>query len=595
MFTNRNFDNVIPYKRWSTLEQGHSDRSSLERQTAITHGFCAEMGWTVTHPDEIDAGKSAFTGANLTKGRLGKLTTNLLCGAIEPRETVIVVEALDRLSRQSPTTMFGWIVPLLTAGVTFAVVNTRQIITEASFANDAGNFMMTMMSAFGSHQFGATQRSRGNGSWNKRRDAAREGRNISRHRTRGWLEWNPMTKTYGEIPARVWLVREAFRLNVHELIGKGLIARLFNEKAAAGDARYAAFSSSKKQPAFWTATAIGRLLHDPAVTGLLQYHNNPRGADRKVPVGDPVKVYPEIISQELFARANEGRQVEQLRYAQKGKAVSNMFGPLAQCAQCGGTMQPLGSSTWRTNKDGSKSQHYFLYCQTAKLTKGAKCENQRGWTYSKIEQPIMDNLLRLAIDDQHFRADDTEAAQAQGEVIRLRRQMDDQTKRARVMLATIGEDAMDYEIDAYESAKRNIRVTKEALDAASETLAAVSGQVSPAEHIVRVSELRDRMFSDDPDQRYQARLLAKSALKGLIDSMTFYHGPDPWGGAPGLVWVELIHGVGNLFIRPDGSVDYVESGDTRTNSSKVALASAQKNRGTDEAERVEAFVRRRSA
>lgn len=590
MNINRNFKNVIPYRRWSTLEQGNSDKSSDDRQIANTHAFCREQGWTVTHFDAVDAGKSAYTGANLTKGILGKLTTQLLTGALDPHETVIVVEELDRLSRQPPGRMTAWMQPLLMAGVTFAVSNTRQIVTEASM-NDFGQFVSLMSQAFSGYEFSRRQQNRGNGAWNKRRDAAREGRNIARHRARGWLVWDEATKTYREIDDRVWLVGEAFRLHVEERKGKGEIAKLFNLLAVT-DERYRAFSSSKVQPKLWTATAIGRILHDPAVTGFIQYHNNPRGADKKVPVGDPVKVYPEIISPELFARANEKRHVEQLRHKGRGTNISNLLGPIARCSECGGTMQPLGSSRWRVAKDGTRSQHYYLYCQTNKMSRGEACTNARGWPYASIETPILDKLLRLAIDDQHFRTADGEVARLEGNVVRLQRQLEDQQKRAKVMLATIGEDAMDFEREAYETAKRNIRLTMEGLATAQAELGDAKGQVSPAEHIVRVAEVRERMDSDNADERYTARLLTKTALRGIIDEITFFHGADPWGGPEGLVWVELLHGIGNLMIWPGREPVFTESGDMRENEAKSALNDARGN--VDQIDRIQAYMRRRA-
>lgn len=542
---NRTFKHIITYRRWSTLEQGNKDRSSDDRQIANTNAFLRELGWTFTET-HVDAGRSAFTGANLTKGELGKLTTRLLTGALDPSETLIVVEELDRLSRQPPGTMTAWMQPLLMAGVTFAVTNTRTIVDEAKM-NDFGSFVALMSQAFSAYEFSRKQRDRGNGSWSKRRKAAGEGRNIARHRCRGWLKWDSALNNYVELPDRAWLVREMFRLRLEKRMGKGDLAKLFNSLAGADD-RYRAFSSSRVQPKHWTASAIARIIHDPAVTGFIQYYNNPRGAEQRIAVGDPVKVYPEIVSQETFALANENRLTNQLKAKGRGRSVSNILGPLARCGACGGTMQPLGSSRFRINKDGSRSQHYFLYCQIAKMTKGVDCSNQRGWTYSRIEAPILDRLLTLALDDLHFQADTSEAARLEGTVVRLQRKLSDQQSSAKRMFVAMGEqDAEDYEIAAYEDAKRAIRDTKAELDKAQKELADAKGQVSPAEHVVRVHEVRQRMESDDPDARYIARLTVKSALVGIVDSIVF----NPRDGSAS---VTLVAGLGLMIIHDDGNV-----------------------------------------
>jgi len=73
--------------------------------------------------------------------------------------------------------------PLLAAGLTIAVANTRMLITEHTM-NDFGTFLAIMSQAFSAYEFSRKQSDRGNGAWTKRRRAAAEGRTISRHRAK---------------------------------------------------------------------------------------------------------------------------------------------------------------------------------------------------------------------------------------------------------------------------------------------------------------------------------------------------------------------------------------------------------------------------
>lgn len=138
------------------------------------------------------------------------------------------------------------------------------------------------------------------------------------------MKWDEEKKCYIGIPRCVALVEEAHYLRRVHKLGKGHIAKLFNERMAT-DATYRPFSSSKKQPVRWTETAVGRILTDSAVTGFIQYHKHPRGADQRIPIGEPVKVYPQIVTPEEFALANEHRATEQMRYQGKGLQVSNLL------------------------------------------------------------------------------------------------------------------------------------------------------------------------------------------------------------------------------------------------------------------------------
>ncbi|RDE06807.1 recombinase family protein [Sphingomonas aracearum] len=560
---------AIAVLRWSTLEQGNSDRSSEVRQDANISRMAALHGWPIVER-HVDAGRSAFTGENLTKGKLGELTRRFHTGALDPASHVIVVEELDRLSRQSPGVMTAWLTPLLNLGLTIAIANTGQILTRSVMETDFGGFVTMMSSAFSNYEFSRKQRERGNASWNKRREAAASGKNLSRHRARGWLQWDAEKKDYIPIPDRVWLVKDMFRLRLARQ-GKAMIAKDFNEKAKTNPI-YRPWSTSKTPPKAWTASAIARIVQDRAVTGYVQYHRNPRGAEKKVPIGDPIKVYPPVIDEETWARANDMRLTNQLKTQGRGRAVSNLLGPLAKCRSCGGTMQPLGSARTRINKDGSKSQHYFLYCNTAKMTKGVGCTNQRGWTYSKVEQPILDRLLSLAIDDQHFRADDDTTARLEGDVVRLQRMVTDKQASKKRLLVLIADGEDEEAHDAYAAADAALKRVKADLTKAQEALAEAKGAVTPGEHVVRVAEVREKMESDDVDERFEARSLVKAAFQDVIDRIVF----DPKNG---MVIVSLVQGLGAMHILADGSVGYLD------------LVRGGKDYGQDET--VEGFLRRR--
>ncbi len=235
-------------------------------------------------------------------------------------------------------------------------------------------------------------------------------------------------------------------------------------------------------------------------------------------------------------------------------------------------MQPLGSSRIRVNKDGSTSQHYPIYCLTAKMTKGADCSNQRGWPYRSIETPLIDRLLSLAIDDQHFRSDDDTTARLEGDVVRLQRQVTDRqaSKKRLLVLISDGEDEEAHE--AYAAADAFLKRAKADLAAAQEALAEAKGRVSPGEHVMRVAEVRAKLNSEDEDERYQMRSLVKAALQNVIDRIVF----DPKSG---MVTVSLVQGLGAMHILADGRVGYLD------------LVRGGRDYGQDEM--TEGFLRRR--
>lgn len=537
---------AIGYLRWSTLEQGNSDKSSEVRQRDVIEAFAKERGWAISEM-LVDSGKSAFTGANLKTGELGVFEKRVRSGAIDAAKTVLVVEELDRLSRRPPGEMTSWMMPLLIDGLTIAVAKTGQIITGKSVNNDFGSFVSLMSAAFSAYEFSRKQSDRGNGGWEKRRRTfIEEGRAISRHRCRKWLRWDASTNEFVKIPERVAVIEEMFRLRLAGW-GKSGIAKRMNELAAT-DPDYAPWQSVKKAPKIWTVSAIARIVQDPAVTGYIQFCRQPRGADKRTPIGEPVRVYPPVIDEETFARANEERLVQQLRYQGRGRAVANLFGPLARCKECGGVMQPLGSSRYKINKDGSRSQYYPFYCAQAKMSKGTACSNQVGFPYSKVEGPVMEQLLPLALDDRYFRANDDAVVALEGQAAILRRRIQQQTAQGQRLLGLVqdvdGEDD-DLAISAYHDARAKLKALKSELGELEKTLGEARGKTSPKGHVVRVADVRARMDDEDEELRYDARTTAKMALKGLIEKMVF----DP---STKSVAIHLRFGLGIMIIRADG-------------------------------------------
>ena len=492
---------AVAYLRWSTLEQGNNDKSSEERQRLAVAAFIERHGWT-GDTVLIDSGKSAYTGANLTKGELGRFSKRVASGAIDARTTVLVVEELDRLSRRPPGEMTAWMMPLLMQGLTIAIASTGQIITADKVNNDFGSFVTLMSQGFSGFEFSRKQSSRGNGSWEKRRRVfIEEGKAIARHRGRKWLEWNAGTKEFLPIPDRVALVEEMFRLRLKGW-GKASIAKSLNERGVTP------WQSIEKAPTQWTTSAIARIVQDPAVTGYIQFHRNPRGAEKKTPIGEPVRVYPAVIDAETFARANDERLVQQLKTQGRGRSVSNLFGPLARCGDCGGVMQPLGSSRIRVNKNGTTSQHYPIYCQAAKMTKGAQCANQRGWPYRAIETPVLDILLPKALDDQFFRAGDDDVVRLEGQAAIMRRLIADQTKSAQRCLALVRDgdgDEDELALAAYDEARTRLKATKAGLDALMVEMTAAHGRTTPSGHVMRVSDVRAQMTDSDDETRFRLR------------------------------------------------------------------------------------------
>jgi DNA invertase Pin-like site-specific DNA recombinase len=96
-------------------------------------------------PDDkvyIDRGRSAFKGVHRDKGNFGVFLQALQEGCI-PKGAVLVVEALDRLSRQEPVESMNLAKQIMDAGISIGVVSLGSIFTREDMSGDRYHTLST--------------------------------------------------------------------------------------------------------------------------------------------------------------------------------------------------------------------------------------------------------------------------------------------------------------------------------------------------------------------------------------------------------------------------------------------------------------------
>ena len=113
------------YIRYSTDEQGSGD--SARRQLALGTEYAAKNGLLLPKEHILeDFGISAFRGANIKTGKLGQFMKMLAGGEIKPG-TRLLVEDIDRLSRQTPVDAVFQFYDLLQKGVKIVTLRDGRI------------------------------------------------------------------------------------------------------------------------------------------------------------------------------------------------------------------------------------------------------------------------------------------------------------------------------------------------------------------------------------------------------------------------------------------------------------------------------------
>lgn len=354
------------YVRYSSDEQGLGDssrrQSSGGQDYAKTHGLRIEK--TI-----VDAGVSGFRGVNLKQGNLGKWLGSVKEGK-GTRGSVLLVESIDRLSRDVPTMQFTVLVQILSAGidiVTFGDGKRYSFDTINKHPHDLFGALGIMVRA---NDEANTRSLRGKQNWMQKRRRAL-GEKLTAQGP-AWLKLRPDRKRWNVIPKRVKLVRQIFAM-AESGMGKWRIARKLNK------GKIAPWSRAK----WWTSGYVGRILRNRAVIG--EYQPCVREGKRQVPEGNPVAgYYPSIISPALFIKVNKIRTSRKKNpYLMPAvRSDANLLRGLVFDGRTGAAMHHC--------RVANNPRHSYLYCSA--IERG---EPSNRWNYMAFEENLLYHLDRI--------------------------------------------------------------------------------------------------------------------------------------------------------------------------------------------------------
>ena len=121
------------YQRFSSPEQSHGD--SLRRQTKRATDLCQEYGWHLDDTLKLrDLGVSAYRGKNVREGALAAFLEAIKLGKVK-KGSVLIVESLDRLSRDEIDEALTLFLSIIRAGVDIATFDPKRIYDRQSIKN----------------------------------------------------------------------------------------------------------------------------------------------------------------------------------------------------------------------------------------------------------------------------------------------------------------------------------------------------------------------------------------------------------------------------------------------------------------------------
>jgi DNA invertase Pin-like site-specific DNA recombinase len=353
------------YLRFSTADQAKGD--SYRRQIALAEDYAKakdldlDKGLTFQ-----DLGVSAYTGKNRKKGAL-RAFLDAVEEELIPAGSYLLVESLDRVSREAILDAQATFLQIVNAGITLVTLkgSPREYSRETVNANPT-DLLISLLEMIRAREESETKSQRIKADWLKKREKAAQGEAIT-SQIPAWLKRDG--KRFEVIPERVEIIRRIYDLF---LAGHGqhAITRILNDEGLKP------FGSGKRER--WDRSYVKKVLESSTVIGTFTPHRMVQG--RREPM-DPIEGYfPQIISTETYEAV---RALDRPTRTAPPREVASIFSGLVRCEQCNGPMV-------RTRRGTRERGFYYSFsCHNAKI--GHSCE-YRGVRQDTLESALIENF-----------------------------------------------------------------------------------------------------------------------------------------------------------------------------------------------------------
>ncbi len=369
------------YIRFSTPEQAKGD--SLRRQLENARKFAKEHGLALDESLK-DEGISAYHGNNKNKGSLGAFLAKVENGSV-PKGSYLIVENLDRLSRQEVHVALRLFLTLIEHGIVIVTLSDNKIYSDTSIAENPTELIVSIALMMRSHDESATKSKRISEAWEKKRRLAETNQVAMTKICPAWLLKSG--QSYTAVEERAKVVQDIFTWAIDGL-GTRVIAKRLNQSGIQ------TWTSKKGKRSIWHDSYIKKILENPSVYGEYTPRSKRAGGSDETASETIEDYFPEIVDRETFYKARavvSSRATSNVR-APAGKH-RNILSGLVKCNICGGGMHYIDK--------GRKGGKPFLRCGNSLLDGG--CQHTEKYIYEILQSHaiISTSGTKGLNDDEH--------------------------------------------------------------------------------------------------------------------------------------------------------------------------------------------------
>jgi DNA invertase Pin-like site-specific DNA recombinase len=362
---------AFSYIRFSSPEQAKGD--SFRRQSEQAETWAAANGYRIAK-SWADLGVSGYRGRNAKAGRFAEFLRDADADEL-PKDSVLLLENLDRMSRQDPDDPLMLFFGIIKKGIGILTLTDNKLYTKQTMKQDRMMLFGTLMAIIRSNEESSLKGERVAAAWSRKRLAAREKSLPLTDRIPGWLiSTRDATgrRTFTEDRDKADIVRRIFA-ETDQGLGRRAIAKGLNR---GGKLSFLSKSG-------WQPSSVIKIVRARTTVGEYQPHRRDEDGKR-IQDGEPIKgYYPTVVDEALWVRANAAVAVRRTNSAGRpGVEAANLVRGLARCG-CGERMLFL-------NKGAPPKGGRYYVCSAA--ARDADCTNKRLWNSRDVERYLLHQI-----------------------------------------------------------------------------------------------------------------------------------------------------------------------------------------------------------
>ncbi len=333
------------YQRLSTTEQLKG--SGLTRQADSALAYCRENNLRLDDTLKLSEEVSAFKGDNVLRGKLGKFLELVDKGKVK-KGALLLVENLDRLSRQNVLDAQELFLSIINRGITIVTLMDKQVYSRDEIKKNPTMLLVSLLYMFRANEESETKSKRIRVAKLKRRTLGKNGKSFKVF-CPPWCDW--IDEKFKIDLHKASIVGKVFRMYLDGM-GMAAIATTLNQQGEQFIGRGTAHKY-KRQSSRWYKRYVRRLLSDERLIGRANWCDND-------------DYFPPAIDKEVFNQVQFRLSKNERKGGQTGRGIVNIFAGMMRCGNC-------GSSVCKArNKNGEGYEYNYLICENART--GGSCK-----------------------------------------------------------------------------------------------------------------------------------------------------------------------------------------------------------------------------